>query len=345
MAKSRFVVSKAVSYKGPRVYRLESMKTVMKSFNLPSILTSSLLIPGLILAGLAACRDAPPAVPAAERPASAVSAASAASDPSSAPVPSEPDGPSYVGVIVASESVNLSSELRGRLESVSVRPGDRVRKGAVLAEIQPLNLPEQIVSADAAVQMARSGVSQAETALRLARERVSRVEAAPDMFSAEQRSVAQGALETTGKELESSRSRLVQAESELQRLRGQSARRVLRAPTDGWVAARLLDPGALVEAGQTVVSLKRGDRSILRFAVPPAEAAHWPAGTKILWRPEGGDSAYPAAIARVAQQVDPASQMVFVEADLGASADGEPGLIRDGLVVRVVREAGRVPRS
>jgi membrane fusion protein (multidrug efflux system)/multidrug efflux system membrane fusion protein len=234
---------------------------------------------------------------------------------------------------VSSETVNLSSELQGRLESVSVRPGDPVRRGMVLAEIQPLNLPEQIVGAEAAVQMARSGIAQAETALRLARERVSRVDAAPEMFSAEQRSVAQGNRETSEKELESARARLTQAQAELDRLRGQSARRVLRAPTDGWVAARLLDPGALVEAGEPVVRLKRSDRYLLRFAVPPAEAPHWAAGKPILWHPDGRAEGYPAVVARVAQQVDPASQMVFVEADLDASSAA--GLIRDGLEVRV----------
>jgi membrane fusion protein (multidrug efflux system)/multidrug efflux system membrane fusion protein len=216
---------------------------------------------------------------------------------------------------------------------VSVRPGERVSRGAVVAEIQPLNLPEQIVSAEAAVQMARSGVSQAETALRLARERVARVEAAPDMFSAQERSEAVGNRETAEKELESTRARLVQADVELKRLRGQSERRVLRAPTDGWVAARLLDPGALVEAGETVVRLKRGDRYLLRFAVPPAEAARWTSGTPIAWHPDGQEGGYQAVVARVAQQVDPASQMVFVEADLDAASAS--GLIRDGLVVRV----------
>jgi RND family efflux transporter MFP subunit len=251
--------------------------------------------------------------------------------------PPEPGPATYVGVIVASETVNLSAELRGRLETVSVRPGERVSRGMVLAEIQPLNLPEQIVSADAAVQMARSSVSQAETALRLASERVSRTQAAPDMFSAEQRSVALGNRDTSEKELESARARLVQAEVEVRRLRGQSARRVLRAPTDGWVAARLLDPGALVEAGEPIVRLKRGDRYLLRFAVPPADAARWAPGTPILWHPDGQEGAYPALVARVAQQVDSASQMVFVEADLDASSgtSGAGGLIRDGLVVRV----------
>lgn len=283
-------------------------------------------VAGLLLAS--ACGDTRPA----GVPASETEAAAARWIPQAPPAPAKAEPPTYVGVIVASETVNLSSELRGRLEQVSVRPGERVSQGMILAEIQPLNLPEQIVSAEAAVQMARSGVSQAETALRLARERVARTEAAPDMFSAEQRSVALGNRDTSEKELDSARARLVQAEVELKRLRGQSARRVLRAPADGWVAARLLDPGALVEAGEPIVRLKRGDRYLLRFAVPPAEAVRWPAGTPILWHPDGQDGAYPAAVARVAQQVDSPSQMVFVEADLDADASG---LIRDGLVVRV----------
>jgi RND family efflux transporter MFP subunit len=304
----------------------------MNMFSRPNLFHIALL--GLLLAS--GCGDPRAAV----APALETESAAARSLPQAPQAPLDSGPATYVGVIVASETVNLSSELRGRLERVSVRPGERVSRGMVLAEIQPLNLPEQIVSADAAVQMARSSVSQAETALRLARERVSRVEAAPDMFSAEQRSVSLGNRDTSEKELESARARLVQAEVELKRLRGQSARRVLRAPTDGWVAARLLDPGALVEAGEPIVRLKRGDRYLLRFAVPPAEAARWPAGTPILWRPAGSndsngsdtqEGSHSAVVARVAQQVDPASQMVFVEADLDASS----GLIRDGLVVRV----------
>lgn len=242
---------------------------------------------------------------------------------------------------MAAESVTLSAEMRGRLEEVSVRPGERVRAGAALASIQPLGLPEQIVSAEAAVQVAQSGVSQAETALRLAKEKVARVTAAPEVFSAEERSLAAGAQETAEKELESAHARQVQAEADLQSLRGQSARRVLRAPTDGWVAARLLDPGALVEAGQPVLRLKRSDRYLLRFAVPPSEVARWQPGRPFRWRPQGAEASYPAlpafpafpaVVARVAQEVDAPSQMVFVEADLGPSAS-EPR--QDGLTVEV----------
>lgn len=284
----------------------------------------SLVLATLLLAGCGGPAAAPPAEEA---------AAQAAPRIAEAAVAREEPAKGYVGVVVAAETVDLASELRGRLVQVSVRPGERVGKGMAVATIEPLDLTEQLVSAEAAVQMARSGVSQAQTALRLAQERVTRVSAAPEVFSEEERSVAAGNRETSEKDLETARARLVQAESELRRLKGQSARRVLRATTEGWVAARLLDPGALVEAGQPVVRLKRGDRYLLRFAVPPGETARWPAGRPVRWRPESLDRAFEAKVARVAQQVDAPSQMVFVEADLDPSSAA--GLLRDGLIVRV----------
>lgn len=249
--------------------------------------------------------------------------------------PSPPAGAGYVGVVIAAETADLAAEVAGRLVAVEVRVGDRVRRGQELGRIEPLELPSQIAGAEAAVRLAESGVAQAETDLRLATERAARVEAVPDLFSAEERSRSAAARDSGEKALEAARARQAQAQSELDRLRGQSARRVLRAPSDGWVASRLLDPGALVEVGQPVVRVKRGDRYLLRFAVPPAEAGEWTSGRRIEWRPEGQDRAFQAVVARVAPQVDAPSQMVFVEADLDPRSPAA-GLLRDGLVVRVV---------
>jgi len=218
-----------------------------------------------------------------------------------------------IGTVLAADTSDLAFETRGRLVEVSVRPGDRVQPGMPLAAIEPVDLREQLVSAETAMQTARSGLSKAQAALRDARQRPAEKEK----------------LEASEKELETARARLLEAEAELRRLRGQSYRQVLRARSEGWVAARLLEPGATVEAGQPVVRLRSGDRYLLRFGVPPAEAAQW-AGKKIRWRPEGSESFYPAVVARVAAQVDPQFQTVFVEADLEPSP-----LLEDGLVVRV----------
>ena len=71
-------------------------------------------------------------------------------------------------------------------------------------------------------------------------------------------------------------------------------------------------------------------RYLLRFAVPPSEAAQWKAGRPIQWRPDDSETSYRAVVARVAPEVDVPSQMIFVEADLEPSP-----VLRDGLAVRV----------
>lgn len=224
-----------------------------------------------------------------------------------------PQPPGLIGTVLAAETAE-AFEIRGRLTEVSVRPGDRVQKGMPLAAAEPIDLREQLASAEAAVQSARSGLSKAQTDLRLARQRPAEKEK----------------LEASEKEVETARGRLLQAEGEMRQLRGQPYRQVLRATSDGSVAARLLEPGAIVEPGQPVVRVKSGDRYLLRFAVSPAEAALWAAGKEIRWRSEDSEVSYKAVVARVAPQVDPASQMVFVEADLEPSP-----MLKDGLSVRV----------
>ncbi len=216
-------------------------------------------------------------------------------------------------MVLAADRSEVAFETRGRLVEVGVRPGDRVQPGMPLAAVEPVDLRERFVSAEAAVQTARSGLSKAEAELRQAR----------------QRPTEAMNLAIREKDLETARRRLSEAEAEMRRLRGQSYRQVLRARSEGWVAARLLEPGATVEPGQPVLRLRSGDRYLLRFGVPSAEAAQW-AGKKIRWRPEGSESSYPAVVARVAAQVDPESQTVFVDADLEPSP-----LLEDGLKVRV----------
>src|SRR5690242_17521981 len=44
----------------------------------------------------------------------------------------------FLGVIVASESVDLTAPLEGRIESIRVQPGDRIRRGEIVATLDPL---------------------------------------------------------------------------------------------------------------------------------------------------------------------------------------------------------------
>jgi multidrug efflux pump subunit AcrA (membrane-fusion protein) len=108
----------------------------------------------------------------------------------------------------------------------------------------------------------------------------------------------------------------------------------VRAPIAGAVAACHHDVGVRVSAGEALMRLISSGDLWVRFAVPSAES-DWLALERVVRvgtedAPEVGT----ARIRRVAPEVDPATDMVFVEAslDVPAGAEASP---RAGEIVRV----------
>ena len=75
------------------------------------------------------------------------------------------------GQLVTTRQVGLALEASGRLEDVSVRPGDRVQEGDVLATLETGPLKQAVAQAEVAVRLAqldlaeaRKGATEAELA-------------------------------------------------------------------------------------------------------------------------------------------------------------------------------------
>jgi multidrug efflux pump subunit AcrA (membrane-fusion protein) len=120
------------------------------------------------------------------------------------------------------------------------------------------------------------------------------------------------------------RARVAQARDRL-------AKAELRAPADGKVARRYVDPGALAGPGQPVVRLIGDSTLIVRFAAPPEQARSLRAAARLSIAT--GDGRVPAVIESVSPEVDPPSGMVIVVAALDPGAGVKPGS-----VVKVRRE-------
>ena len=120
------------------------------------------------------------------------------------------------------------------------------------------------------------------------------------------------------------RARVAQARDRL-------AKAELRAPANGTVARRYVDPGALTGPGQPVVRLIGDGSLIVRFAAPPEQARSLRAATRLSISTE--DGSVPAVIESVSPEIDPPSGMVIVVAALDPAAGVKPGS-----VVKVRRE-------
>ncbi|MFC3570523.1 efflux RND transporter periplasmic adaptor subunit [Paracoccus simplex] len=152
-------------------------------------------------------------------------------------------GPSMPGVIAARIEVALGFQTLGRVTARNVDIGDAVRKGQVLATLNPEDLRGDVRAAQAAVDAAT-------VELRTAQASADRTRALA------QRNVASAAqLEQVERALIAARAAEQQAESELIRARDAEGFAEMRAPFNGVISAVFANAGAVVSAGEPVVQL------------------------------------------------------------------------------------------
>jgi RND family efflux transporter MFP subunit len=241
----------------------------------------------------------------------------------------EDDG--FLGVVLPRQSVDVAPEIAGRIEQIHVREGDPVRRGQTVAVLGLTEIRQEVEMNEANLRAAEAEISRSRLELSDADNRLARRLSFPEAFPEEelrqaeiQKQMAQAGLEAAQARASEQRSRVAQA-------RGKLAKTAVRAPADGTVARRYLEPGALAGPGLPVVRLIGGGGLIVRFAAPPEQARSLSAADPVLV--EAGGTELPAVIEQVSPEVDPPSGMVILVATL-SSAEGR---IKPGSVVRVHR--------
>lgn len=180
-----------------------------------------------------------------------------------------------IGTVEARRSYTLGPTAAGRVKSVQVDVGDRVRAGQILAEIDPVDLDERIRSLEAARIRAEHAVTatEAQTSDAQARLQLAEMNAKRYRDLAEKRFVSSSAAE--GKQQESisaralrqsaqanllaARQEVLRIQADLAGLRQQMQNLKLVAPQDALVASRDAEPGSTVLAGQAVIRLVASD--------------------------------------------------------------------------------------
>lgn len=162
-----------------------------------------------------------------------------------------------VGTVEARYAHRVGPITPGRLLRVDVQPGDSVKAGQVLAELDPVDLEQRLDALRAAADRAEATLSELEARHAFAASQAERYE---QLFTAQVVSeeqvitkrqelrIAESALNAGHKEIARTRADVRAAESQRESL-------VLRAPVDGIVAARTADPGTTVVSGQSVIEV------------------------------------------------------------------------------------------
>ncbi len=199
----------------------------------------------------------------------------------------------------------------GYVDTVLVRPGDAVKRGQVLATLDCRN-------ASAASQ----GVAMQARALE-ARQRALANESARVEGLLEKGFVSPNEAEQRSANTAATLAQLSSLNAQLTGKNLEVNDCVLRAPFDGEVAARSIDPGAFVRPGTSVVSVI--DRATVRLSadVPEGDFAAVAPGTQVKVRLLATSRELSAPVSRRSPAANPSTRTVHVEIDL---ADPERAL-------------------
>jgi RND family efflux transporter MFP subunit len=279
------------------------------------------------------------------------------------------------GTLAADEQVELGMKIPGRLAVIAVDLGTPVRKGQVIARLDPADFELRVRQAQSALDQARarlglpadgpdtvadleqtSGVRQQRALLEQARVSRDRVRSLfeqqlvprSDYDNAEAGLAVAEARHQDA--IEESRNRLgilAQRRSELEIARQQLTDSVLVAPWDGAIRERRVAPGNYIAAGQTLVVLVRMHPLRLRLPVPEREAVGLAVGQEVRLKIEGDPATYTGRLARISPAISEDSRTLAIEAEV-PNRDGrlKPGsFARAEIVVRAAEPAVLVPAS
>ncbi len=241
------------------------------------------------------------------------------------PVSAAPVADAYAGEIRAREESALSFRVGGHLVERRVDVGDHVRRGELLAVLDPGDLQAQagaaqaqLIAAEAQLQRARA--DQARLAALGREQLVSRSTVDAQNAAA---AAAQG-------QANAARASLVVA-------RNQAAYTQLRAPRDGVISTRQAEAGQVVGAGQPVFQLAADGGREVAFAVPEGAVRGIRPGAQVhveLVSVPG--SRLPARVREVAPAADPVTRTYAVRAGLV----GDAAAVELGQSARVHLDAG-----
>ena len=226
----------------------------------------------------------------------------------------------------AIEKATLYAKVSGYVQWIHVDKGDAVKKGEVLAQLEVPEVEMEYQSAQAAVAESQAEYERAEADANLKRltyERTKGVrDSEPTVVSPQEVDVARAAADTAAGNVRLAKAHLDKARAELGKLRVLAQFAKVTAPFDGVMTERLVDPGALIQAGANssgspVASVARIDWVRVYISVPEVNVAQIRRGVTAQVRLDAlPGRQLTGKVTRFADAVDPQSRTMKTEIDL-----------------------------
>ncbi|MDD4915820.1 MAG: efflux RND transporter periplasmic adaptor subunit [Methylococcales bacterium] len=220
---------------------------------------------------------------------------------------------SWQGTVRSRQVVELAPKMSARILEIPVHPGDRLKKGAVVARLDDRELRAAYNAAHDALLAARAQAVQAAADERRITDLYDRQAATRQNYDAV---VAQA---------KSTQARANQAASIAEQGRVQLGENVLYAPFDGVVSERLQEPGDMGMPSQAVISFLKPDDLRLETSIPARCAALVRLGMKVDVRADVTQQKLTGVVDEIAPEVDPQTRTQQIKISLPHNSGLQPG--------------------
>lgn len=270
-----------------------------------------------------------------------------------------PEAYQAVGTVRSATSSILGAEIGGAVLEIRVKPGDRVKRGEVLALLDNRTPRAGLEAAQAGVEEAKYGVAAADHELQAA---VAEQKLAEDTFRRYQQLLKRNSVTRQEYDGAQARARAAAANvAALEARKGQmeaqgrqsqaqlaSAQTLLShskvvSPTDGVVTAKLVDAGTLVMPGTPLLTVEDAAHYRLEANVPQALLSKIHLGQKTQVRLD--QSEWAGTVIEIVPAADPSTRTFVVKVALPSSCPCQSGEYGTGEFLVGEKKAFAVPRS
>lgn len=227
------------------------------------------------------------------------------------PLPASAGFQAFPGDVRAREESVLAFRVGGKIARRHVDAGARVKRGDVLAELDPEDLRLQVAAIRAQMAAAEANLATA----RAERDRYRNM--------AERKLVSRSLYEQQENLFKAAEAQVGQVRAQLDVSRNQAEYAQLRAPVDGIIATRQAEAGQVVAAGQPIFMLAADGEREIAISLPEQRIGDFSVGQTVmveLWSRSGERVA--GTIRELSPAADPLSRTYAARVSFDAAATG-----------------------
>ena len=239
-----------------------------------------------------------------------------------------PDYMEAVGTVRALETSQLSAQTVGAIMAVHAEEGQHVRKGDVLVMLDDAQQRVAVERATAAIAAAREDLASAEAESNLAHATLVRYESLFDKRSVSPHEMdeVRARAKMSSAHQEQARAGLAQAQAAEAQARVALSFTRIRAPFDGIIAAKQVDPGALAAPGVPLLTIENTSRFRLEASVNESDIRLVRVGAVTVAGIDAFNTDVAGKVVQLVPAADPASRTFIVKVELAPDTRLRSGL-------------------